>query len=52
MLFTVFDNLSAYVDTQLRKKIQRAKDIVSEVRRLEKEEMPYSAENEVKRLIP
>ena len=53
-LFTVIENLSiANETTQWRKdKISRAKTIVAEVKRLEKEGMPASAEIEVKKLIP
>jgi hypothetical protein len=53
-LFTVFDNLTlSYEQSQSRKdKLARAKEIVAKVRLLEKDEMPYSAEAEVKKLIP
>jgi predicted nucleotidyltransferase len=53
-LFTIFDSLALdYDQAQWRKdKLARAKAIVAEVRRLEREEMPYSAEAEVKKLIP
>ena len=33
-------------------KVERAKKIVAEVRRLERENMPVSAELEIKKLIP
>jgi len=53
-VFTVFDNLTLdYDQPQWRKyKLARAKEIVAKVRQLEKDEMPYSAEAEVKKLIP
>lgn len=53
-LFTIFDNLTLnYDQAQWRKdKLARAKAIVAEVRRMEREDMPYSAEAEIKRLIP
>lgn len=52
-LFTLFDNMTAYHSTAWRNdKINRAKRIVAEVRRLEKADMPISAELEVKKLIP
>lgn len=53
-LFTVIENLSiANETTQWRKdKILRAKTIITEVKRLEKEGMPVSAELEIKKLIP
>lgn len=51
-LFSVFENLSANESTQWRNdKINRAKEIVAKVRQYEKDEMPYSAEAEVKKLI-
>ncbi|WP_208509610.1 SMODS domain-containing nucleotidyltransferase [Variovorax paradoxus] len=53
-LFTAFDNL--YLDgeqTQWRKdKLKRAKDIIAEVRALERDGYPNLAEAEVKKLIP
>ena len=53
-LFTVFDNLHLSSDQpQWRKdKLARAKEIVEKVRQLERDDMPYSAESEVKKLIP
>jgi len=53
-LFTVFDNLTLSHDQpQWRKdKLARAKEIISKVRQLERDEMPVSAEAEVKKLIP
>jgi hypothetical protein len=53
-LFAVFDALSTSgVNEQWRReKIDRAKQIVAQVRKHEKDEMPYSAEVEVKKLIP
>ncbi len=53
-LFTVFDNLTlTYDQPQWRKdKLARAKEIVAKVRQLERDDMPASAEAEVKKLIP
>lgn len=53
-LFAVFDNLTTHnVSEQWRKdKIERAKKIVAKVRECEKSDMPYSAEAEVKKIIP
>ncbi|MGH6763030.1 MAG: hypothetical protein ACRECW_15765 [Phyllobacterium sp.] len=52
-LFTVFDNLAASKSAQWRNdRINRAKEIVANVGRLEADNMPYSAETEVKKLIP
>jgi hypothetical protein len=53
-LFTIVDNLSlSYEQAQWRKdKLARAKEIVANVRRYEREEMPVTAEAEVKKLIP
>lgn len=53
-LFTVFDSLYlTYDEAQWRKeKLQRAKDIVAKVRDLERDDMPFTAESEVKKLIP
>lgn len=53
-VFTVFDNLMlSYDQPQWRKdKLARAKEIVAEVRKLERDEMPATAENTVKKLIP
>jgi hypothetical protein len=53
-LFNVFDNLNPYGEsTQWRKdKIQRAKDIIAEVKGLEAGGYPALAEAEVKKLIP
>lgn len=53
-LFTTFDNLTlSYDQPQWRKdKLARAKDIIEKVRQLERDEMPHTAEGEVKKLIP
>lgn len=53
-LFTIFDNLTlGYDQSQWRKdKLARAKAIIAEVRRMERDDMPYSAEGEIKKLIP
>lgn len=53
-VFTVFDNLTLSNDQpQWRKdKLARAKEIVAEVRKQERDEMPATAENTVKKLIP
>lgn len=53
-LFTVFDNLSPENEqTQWRKdKLNRAKQIVANVREYERQDMPATAEKEVKKLIP
>lgn len=52
-LFRVFEAISLPTDAQWRKdKVQRAKDIVAQVRSYEQGGMPISAENEVKKLIP
>lgn len=53
-LFNVFNNLNSYVESaQWRKDaIERAKAIVVKVREYERDDMPYSAEAEVKKLIP
>lgn len=53
-LFAAFDRLSPYSMTEQWRKdrVQRAKDIVAEVRRLEDNNMPVTAEAEVKKLIP
>lgn len=52
-LFQVFDLMSVYGLAQWKKdKVQRAKDIVVKVRQYEAGDMPYSAEAEVKKLIP
>jgi hypothetical protein len=53
-LFNVFDGLStSEVSEQWRReKIDRAKRIVAKVREMERDDMPYSAEAEVKKLIP
>lgn len=52
--FTVIDNLTLpYDQPQWRKdKLARAKDIVAKVRRLERDDMPLTAEIEIKKLIP
>jgi Second Messenger Oligonucleotide or Dinucleotide Synthetase domain len=52
-LFKVFDNLAANEATQWRNdRITHAKDIIARVRNYEANDMPASAENEVKKLIP
>jgi hypothetical protein len=53
-LFSAFDALSATSPSEQwrRDKIERAKKIVADVRQLERDNMPYSAEAEVKKLIP
>jgi hypothetical protein len=52
-LFHVFEAMALPTDTQWRKdRVQRAKNIVSKVREYERGEMPYTAEGEVKNLIP
>ena len=52
-LLQTFEKLPTPTDTLWQKeKVERAKKIVAEVRRLEGENMPYSAEAEVKKLIP
>jgi len=52
-LFSVFDKLSANQPVQWRNdRINRAKQIVAKVREYERDEMPYTAESEVKKLIP
>ena len=53
-LFTAFDNLYLGSDqAQWRKdKVKRAKDIIAEVRSLERDGYPNLAEAEVKKLIP
>ncbi|UDF03491.1 hypothetical protein [Asticcacaulis sp. AND118] len=53
-LFSVFDKLIiSYDESQWRRdKVQRAKDIIAKVREYEKDNMPFSAESEVKKLIP
>lgn len=52
-LFKVIDLLSYAGPVQWRKdKVARAKDIVSRVRGYESESMPYTAESEIKKLIP
>ena len=52
-IFRVFEAMSLPTDTQWRKdRVQRAKDIVANVRKHESDGMPYSAEAEVKKLIP
>jgi hypothetical protein len=52
--FRCVDDLSlGYSAAQWRKnKLQRAKDIVNKTKEYERDEMPYSAESEVKKLIP
>ncbi len=52
-LLETFEKLTVPTATQWGKeRVERAKRIVAEVRRLERENMPYSAEAEVKNLIP
>lgn len=53
-VFTVFDNLPlSYDQPQWRKdKLARAKEIVARVRQLERDNMPATAEAEIKKLIP
>lgn len=53
-LFSIIDKLSlSPSEAQWRKdRLQRAKDIVSATRKLEADGMPYSAESEIKKLIP
>jgi len=52
-LFAVFDKLSATETTQWRNdRITRAKQIIANVRQFEADNMPYSAEAEIKKLIP
>jgi len=53
-LVTTFDNLTlSYDQPQWRKdKLARAKEIIGKVRQLERDDMPASAEAEIKKLIP
>lgn len=52
-LFAVIDKLTANETSQWRNdRINRAKQIVAKVRENERENMPYTAEAEVKKLIP
>lgn len=53
-LFTIVDNLNlSFEQAQWRKdKLARAKEIVANVRKYESDEMPVTAEAEVKKLIP
>jgi hypothetical protein len=52
-LFRIFDNLSLPTDTQWNKdRVQRAKDIIKQVRTYEQGNKPITAESEVKKLIP
>jgi hypothetical protein len=52
-LFAIFEKLPLPTDTQWRKdKVQRAKDIAKEVKRLQASNMPFTAEAEIKKLIP
>jgi Second Messenger Oligonucleotide or Dinucleotide Synthetase domain len=53
-VLTVFDNLTlSYDQPQWRKdKLARAKEIVAKVRQLERDDMPATAEVEIKKLIP
>ncbi|MBS1081776.1 SMODS domain-containing nucleotidyltransferase [Gluconobacter japonicus] len=52
-LFAVFDKLVANQATQWRnERIKRAKEIIAKVRKYESDGMPYTAESEVKKLIP
>lgn len=51
--FTMIDNLSEYAMAQWRvDKIQRAKRMVAEIRRLEGIDCPYLAEQEIRKLLP
>ena len=52
-LFTIFDHLSlSYDQPQWRKdKLARAKETIAKVRQLERDDMPHSAEAEIKKLI-
>jgi hypothetical protein len=52
-LFSIFDNLNAdYSNAQwINNEITRAKNIVSNIRQYERDEMPVSAETEVKKLF-
>lgn len=53
VLFTIFDAMSATMVAQWRNdRINRAKEIVRNVRNFENRDMPISAEAEVKKLIP
>lgn len=52
-IFHVFDTLSATEATQWRNdKITRAKQLVEKIRQYERDDMPYTAEIEVKKLVP
>ena len=53
-LFTVIDNLVTYnISEQWRRdKIERAKKVVAKTRELERDDMPYGAEAEIKKIIP
>lgn len=52
-LFKVFDLIAYNGATLWRKdKVQRAKEIVANVRKYEADSMPVTAESEVKKLIP
>ena len=53
-LFAVIDALSTsgIAEQWRRDKIDRAKQIIAKVRELERDDMPYSAEAEIKKLIP
>lgn len=52
-LYTVFDNLTTNQTTAWRnEKISRAKQIIAKVREYEVANMPFSAESEIKKLIP
>lgn len=52
-LFAVFDKVGATTSTQWRNdRINRAKQIVAKVRECERDGMPYTAEGEIKKLIP
>jgi len=51
--FTAINNLSTWNLPQYKAdKVQRAKDIVARVKEYEKDNMPVSAESEIKKLIP
>jgi len=52
-LFAAFDKLVANQAAQWRnERINRAKEIIAKVREYERDNMPYTAESEVKKLIP
>jgi len=51
-LFKVFESLSLPSQQSHAQKVQRAKDIITQVRRYERDGMPAAAEAEIKKLIP